>query len=141
MRNQRRLLSLVNDIYAICDQLNKMYPDRKFTPDGHLLGSIGDVQAAEVLNLELVPQSTKGHDAISSGKWKVEIKTASRGSIAFQAAGGNARYLVVMDPRTGKPLWIGSYPLALGKALTAQKNGQRTLALSALQRLPQETIK
>jgi hypothetical protein len=39
------------------------YPGRKFTPDGHLVGSIGEVVAPEALGLTLYVGSRPGHDA------------------------------------------------------------------------------
>lgn len=45
-----KLISLpqpVADIYRAIAKLEAMYPGRKFTPDGHLVGSIGEVIAAE----------------------------------------------------------------------------------------------
>lgn len=47
----------VADIYRAVDELTLKYPGRKFTPDGHLVGSIGEVVAAEALNLILYPAS------------------------------------------------------------------------------------
>jgi len=34
-------------IYRAVTELEALYPGRKFTPDGHLVGSIGEVVAAE----------------------------------------------------------------------------------------------
>ena len=36
----------VADIYRAVDALEQRHPGRKFTPDGHLVGSIGEVIAA-----------------------------------------------------------------------------------------------
>ncbi len=36
----------VADIYRAVVRLEELYPGRKFTPDGHLVGSIGEVIAA-----------------------------------------------------------------------------------------------
>jgi hypothetical protein len=44
-------------IYKAVEQLEAAYPGRKFTPDGHLVGSIGEVVAAEALGLTLYPGS------------------------------------------------------------------------------------
>ena len=38
--------SLVQDLYSIVDRLEELFPGRRFTPDGHLVGSIGEVLAA-----------------------------------------------------------------------------------------------
>jgi hypothetical protein len=43
----------VADIYRAVAELEKLYPGRKFTPDGHLVGSIGEVIAAEHFGLTL----------------------------------------------------------------------------------------
>jgi hypothetical protein len=40
-------------IYKATTELEALYPGRKFTPDGHLVGSIGEVVAAEALSLIL----------------------------------------------------------------------------------------
>jgi hypothetical protein len=39
----------VAKIYEAVEELQKFYPGRKFTPDGHLVGLIGEVVAAEAL--------------------------------------------------------------------------------------------
>jgi hypothetical protein len=40
-------------IYRAVGELEARYEGRKFTPDGHLVGSIGEVIAAEALDLKL----------------------------------------------------------------------------------------
>ena len=42
-----KLPGAVADIYRAVAELKRCYPDRKFTPDGHLVGSIGEVIARE----------------------------------------------------------------------------------------------
>ncbi len=60
-----RLPPPVTAIYRAVAELDAMYP-RKFTPDGHLVGSIGEVVAAEALDLTLYPMSQPGHDALDA---------------------------------------------------------------------------
>ena len=43
----------MRDIYRAVQESEADYPWRKFTPDGHLVGSVGKVIAAEVLDPEL----------------------------------------------------------------------------------------
>ncbi|MBW8042608.1 MAG: hypothetical protein FVQ85_21795 [Planctomycetes bacterium] len=38
--------SIVQELYSIVDRLEELFPGRRFTPDGHLVGSIGEVLAA-----------------------------------------------------------------------------------------------
>jgi len=42
-----RTAELIRQIYAIVDELERLYPGRRFTPDGHLVGSIGEAYSAE----------------------------------------------------------------------------------------------
>jgi len=46
--------------------LEAQYPGRKFTPDGRLVGSIGEVIAAEALGLNLHSASHPSHDAFDA---------------------------------------------------------------------------
>ena len=43
----------MREIYRAVQEFEADYPRRKFTPDGHLVGSIGKVIAAEALDPEL----------------------------------------------------------------------------------------
>ena len=60
MTRRVRLPEAVARIYQAVADLEKLYPDRKFTPDGHLVGSIGEVVAAEALALTLSPDVPAG---------------------------------------------------------------------------------
>src|ERR1700722_4987050 len=73
--NKRVLLpAQVAKIYEAVEELERSYPGRKFTPDGHLVGSIGEVIAAEALGLTLYPPSYAGHDAHDGRGGEVQIK-------------------------------------------------------------------
>lgn len=60
-------------IYEAIAELDAAYSGRKFTPDGHLVVSIGEVIAAEALELTLHPASYPGHDAFD-GQGDVQIQ-------------------------------------------------------------------
>ncbi|MEE0027623.1 MAG: hypothetical protein U0J70_08535, partial [Atopobiaceae bacterium] len=47
----QELSSIIGEIYKLTNRLEAMYPGRHFTPDGHLVGSIGEVHAAEKYGL------------------------------------------------------------------------------------------
>jgi hypothetical protein len=42
-----------------------MFPGRHFTPDGHMVGSLGECLVAHAYGLELQTASNKGFDAIA----------------------------------------------------------------------------
>ncbi|MCY4128253.1 MAG: hypothetical protein OXG15_03295 [Gammaproteobacteria bacterium] len=52
--------TLLGDLYRIVNRLEELFPGRKFTPDGHLVGSIGEALAAYMFGLELLPASAPG---------------------------------------------------------------------------------
>ena len=45
---------LIRDLYQIVARLEEAFPGRRFTPDGHLVGSLGEVFAAERYGLTLL---------------------------------------------------------------------------------------
>ena len=117
-------------IYKAAAELEALYPGRKFTPDGHLVGSIGEVIAAEALGLTLYPMSKPGHDAFDANG-DVQIKLTAGKSIAMymlrsprcapdRIAG---RGWIVYDG-AGQPAWDAAGAI--------QKNGQRAISLSKL---------
>ena len=69
MQDVECLSQAVRDLYAIVDRLGEECAehDRHFTLDGHLLGSIGEVYAAERHGIRLYASSNKAHDG-----WKVD---------------------------------------------------------------------
>ena len=60
----------LDDLYSASDGLERMFPGRKFTLDGHLVGSIGEVVAAFIFDLDLNPASTLSHDATAPRREK-----------------------------------------------------------------------
>lgn len=41
-----RLPRIIEELYGLVRELEEMFPGRHFTPDGHLVGSIGECLAA-----------------------------------------------------------------------------------------------
>jgi len=79
----KRVARLIEELFRITDELTEM-TGRAFTPDGHLVGSIGEVLAANAYGLQLEPHSTKGCDATRDGR-RVEIKATFSNRVAFRA--------------------------------------------------------
>jgi hypothetical protein len=69
-------------IYKAVEELETLYPGRKFTPDGHLVGSIGEVVAAQEFKLTLYPMSHEGPDAFDAAG-PVQIKMTSGYSVSM----------------------------------------------------------
>lgn len=77
------LPKLLNDLYDVVSRLEAIAPGRKFTPDGHLVGSIGETVAAYAYGLELLPASVKQHDARTRDGRCVQIKLTQGTSVAL----------------------------------------------------------
>lgn len=80
-----RIRALVPQLYRLVAELEAAAPGRSFTPDGHLLGSIGEVLAAARYGLELTTASTEEVDAIAPDGRAVEIKCTAGRVIALRA--------------------------------------------------------
>ena len=64
----------IRELYRITAELEEKYPGRRFTLDGHLVGSIGEVYAAEKYRLALLETSSEKHDALSADGRLIQIK-------------------------------------------------------------------
>ena len=53
----------IRAIYKAVESLNNRYPGRRFTPDGVLVGTLGEVLAEEKYDFKLLPPKTKAFDA------------------------------------------------------------------------------
>lgn len=108
---------------------------RKFTLDGHALGSIGEIIASDAFALELLPMSAKGHDARCLTRGDVQIKITAGTSVALRHACNHLIVLKVLSPEMaevvydgpGAPVWQ-----AVGKK---QSNGQHTISIAKLKQL------
>ena len=60
-----RIAALIPELYRLVGHLEAAAPGRSFTPDGHMVGSIGEVLAAARYGLTLTTASTREVDAIA----------------------------------------------------------------------------
>ena len=84
-RNIADVPDLVAKLYEIVNRLEELFPGRKFTPDGHLVGSIGEVIAANLYDLELLPPSTETHDAKAPDGTLVQVKATQGKGIGISS--------------------------------------------------------
>ena len=122
----------IRKIFELVAELEKQYPGRHFTPDGHMLGSIGEVYAAERYGLKLYEASHPVHDAVTVDGREVQIKLTQTNRIALYEC---PDYLIVLKiDKEGNINEIyngpGSEPWRLAGAMC--KNGQRTISISKL---------
>lgn len=137
MDDTRNLTSIIRDLYELVGELERKHPGRHFTLDGHLVGSIGEVFAAERYGIKLFIASTETHDGKAPDGRRVQIKATQRSSIGITS---EPECLIVLriDENgeleevyngPGKPVW------ALVADRKRPKTGQYQISLSKLQEL------
>lgn len=127
-----RLVEQLNDIVR---RLEQLFPGRRFTLDGHLVGSVGEVVAASMFDLDLLPASNQGHDARARDGRLVQVKLTQCAQVGLRccpqhlvvlAMNKNGRFSIPFNG-PGQPAWDAAGP--------TQTNGQRSLSLAKLRRL------
>jgi len=118
-------------IYEAVAELEARFPGRRFTPDGHLVGSIGEVIAAEALHLTLYPMGHPVHDVYDTNG-DVQIKMTAGNSVAMYALCDRLVVLRVVSPKEAEIVYDGPGKPAWEAAGKMRKNGQRVVSLSRL---------
>jgi hypothetical protein len=64
-------------------ELQAAFPHRRFTPDGKLVGDIGEVIAELEYDMEIDETSKSGHDGTASDGRRVQVKATFKDSLTF----------------------------------------------------------
>lgn len=126
---------LVRKLYTLVAELETLFPGRAFTPDGHLVGSIGEVIAAHRYDLKLYTASQETHDAVSSGGNQIQIKATQGKSVALRA---EPEFLIVLKlEKDGQATEVFNGPgsQVWEECGAMQKNGQRSISISKLRKI------
>lgn len=126
---------LVRSLYGLVRRLEGLFPGRKFTPDGHLVGSIGEVLAAHRYGLELLPASAQGHDARSSDGKLVQIKATQTRSVGLRSEPEVLVVLQLNPDGSADEVFNGPGSLAWEHSGKLQSNGQRSIGVAKLRDL------
>lgn len=130
-----RVPELVTQLYQIVAELERTFPDRKFTPDGHLVGSIGEVIAAHRYGLSLLSSSEKAHDAKDKTGRMVQIKVTQGASVALRAEPAFLIVLKLLPTGETSEVYNGPGHEPWIQAGKLQSNGQRPISLYKLVKL------
>lgn len=130
---------LIRMLYATVGELEAMFPGRHFTPDGHMVGSIGECLVADAYDLTLKPASNKGFDATTRRGRMVEIKATQAKRVAFRSCPEFAIIIRIHPDGTFDEVFNGPGELVWnefeGKKLPS--NGQFSISLTKLAKLAQ----
>ena len=122
----------IREIFQIANELEEMYPGRHFTPDGHMVGSIGEVIAANEYDLKLFEASHPVHDAKSKDGKLVQIKATQGDRIAISECPEHLIVLKLHHDGGFAEVYNGPGSVAWKLAGKRQKTGQRQVALAKL---------
>lgn len=123
---------LIRELYHVVSELEALFPGRHFTLDGHLVGSIGEVLAAHYYELELLPASAIGHDAITQDGVYVQIKATQKSQVGIRSEPQHLLVLGLTSAGAHEEIFNGPGELAWNAAGKMQKNGQRMISRSKL---------
>lgn len=140
----RAIPALISQLFRTVQALNRIYPTRPFTPDGHLVGSIGEVVAADTYDLILEKCSNEGFDAKTKLGQTVEIKLTGGDSVAVSSDAQPPDLLIVLklEPARGfTEIYNGEFPLDLWSRKRANKRKTKSLSLNELKRLNPRMLK
>lgn len=142
MHSTDELSDAIKQLYGVIDTLETDFSEheRHFTLDGHLLGSIGEVYAAERYNIKLFISSFKGHDGVTKDERErlVQIKvTQSRARKKAIGLSSEPKWLLVLQVNDGGEFievynGPGDIVWNLVKDKPRPTNGQYQVALSRL---------
>jgi len=125
----------IKEIYSITNELEQMFPGRHFTPDGHLVGSIGEVLVASRYGLKLLPSSAKTHDAIDQDGRLIQIKATQTDRVSISSEPDYLLIIKIEENGTYNELYNGRGTYVWQSAGKMQKNGQRSISTMKLKEL------
>ena len=125
----------VQELFSITHELEQYHPAKKFTLDGVLVGSIGEVLVAEHYGLTLLPNSHKTHDAITQDGKLVQIKTTQINKVSISSEPDFLIVIKLFPSGEWEEVYNGLGSLVWSNAGKIQKNGQRPISLSKLKEL------
>lgn len=130
---------ILQRLYKIVDELEVLFPGRPFTPDGHMIGSIGEALAQYYYGVKLNRPSTQGEDG-QAECGPVEVKTTQRESVAFRCEPKTLLVLKLYSNGDFEEIYNGNGSRVWATINTGRRpgNGQYQVKLKTLRRLMKE---
>ena len=133
--NEKPLTAIIQDLFRTVCELESRYPSRKFSIDGHLLGSIGEVIAAEYFGLALLPNSSERHDAKDRQGRLIQIKATQIDRISISSEPDYLIVIQITSDGNWSEIYNGAGSRVWNNAGKMQKNGQRPISIAKLKLL------
>lgn len=135
---QTSVAEKIKALYAISRELEQLFPGRHYTPDGHMIGSIGEALAASYYGLNLFEASAKTHDAKAPDGRLVQIKATQIQRVVLSSEPDWLLVLKIHPDGTFTEEYNGPGELVWNHCGKMQKNGQRPITLAVLRKLQEE---
>ena len=130
-----RAMETIVRIYELVDELEKFFPGRHFTPDGHMVGSIGEAWAKWMYDLTLLQASAKGHDATARDGRRVQIKATQGASVLLSEEPDHLVILKLRRDGIAEEIYNGPGAEPWRTAGKPSKAGYRRISVAALRQL------
>lgn len=130
---------LIRQYFSVMAELGRLFPKRSFVPDAHVVEGFCEVLAAEQFALDLLPASSKIHNARTRDKTQmVQIKSTQSETVVFRSDQIPEHLLVMRLSEQGEPELIYNGPgiLAYERPGKQPSNGQRSVRLASLRKIP-----
>ena len=131
----KSITEIIQDLFETVRELEQRYPGRKFSIDGHLLGSLGEVIAAEHYGVTLLPNSYEKHDAKDKQGRMVQIKATQINRIAISSEPDYLIVIQISPDGNWSEIYNGAGSRVWNNAGKMQKNGQRPISIAKLKSL------
>ena len=135
---QTSVAEKIKALYAIARELEQLFPGRHYTPDGHMVGSIGEALAASCYGLELFTAGAETHDAKAPDGRLVQIKATQIDRVALSSEPDWLLVLRIHPDGTFTEEYNGPGKLAWDHCGKQQTNGQCPITLATLHKLQAE---
>ena len=127
---------IITRLYALVDELEELFPGRKFTPDGHLVGSIGEVVAKYFYDLSLSRHSEAFDGETNDGtRRKVQIKLTAGKSVSLAVQPTDPELLLVLHINRTlgfEEIYNGSYPVGILRGRKVSRRQVKNVSLLQL---------
>lgn len=143
---KKQVGDLVRQYFCLTAELEKLFPKRRFMPDSHVIENFCEILAAKEFNLELLPASSKIHNARTRDKSRmVQIKATQAEAVVFRSDQVPEHLLVMKLSNEGlaEVFYNGPGSLAYEKQGKQPANGQRMVRLNTLRKIqvmPQDQL-
>lgn len=128
-----RFSDLLKQIYTAVAGMEEMFPGRHFTPDGRMVGSIGEAIAAVHYGVQLYPPGHREFDG-QKGEKEIQIKATQRNSVDLKPCGGTLLVLKLEQDGAFEEIYNGDAERVWNSLShrKATKAGEKSISLRQL---------